>query len=150
MGRSTPIFVACAIACTALLAFAARSVAEETTSTLLFHPKDGEVVAIKSVHTGKYFEVSPTDGKLYATAAKPVNKTALFHVMILSRSMVEILADAMRTTNVASWSHRKTTTKSNCKCSGYSAPPPHATAPDPSRALPSKLIGSLGARRDRQ
>ena len=81
----------------ALLLFAARFVREETTSHL-FQPKDGEVVAIKSTLNGKYFEVSPTDGKLYATASRPVNKTALFRVMVLSRPMVDMLADAMRTT----------------------------------------------------
>ena len=54
----------------ALLLFAARFVREETVSHL-FQPKDGEVVAIKSTHNGKYFEVSPIDGKLYAPGAPP-------------------------------------------------------------------------------
>jgi hypothetical protein len=138
MARSTPILLACAVACMALLLFAARFVREETTSHL-FQPKDGEVVAIKSTLNGKYFEVSPTDGKLYATASRPVNKTALFRVMVLSRPMVDMLADAMRTTNVAKWSHRKMSTKSSCKCSGFSAPPSAASSrrppPSPSRGL---------------
>ena len=103
----------------ALLLFAARFVREETTSHL-FQPRDGEVVAIKSTLNGKYFEVSPNDGKLYATASRAVNKTALFRVMVLSRPMVDMLADAMRTANAAEWAQRKTTTQSGCRCSGYS------------------------------
>ena len=114
----------------ALLLFAARFVREETTSHL-FQPRDGEVVAIKSTLNGKYFEVSPNDGKLYATASRAVNKTALFRVMVLSRPMVDMLADAMRTTNVAKWSHRKMSTKSGCKCSGFSAPPSAASSSRP-------------------
>ena len=110
-----------------LLLFAARFVREETVSHL-FQPKDGEVVAIKSVHNGKYFEVSPTDGRLYATASKPQNKTALFRVMLLSRPMVDMLADAMRTTTVAKWSRRKMNTKSGCTCSGFSALPSAASS----------------------
>ncbi len=117
--RSTPIFIACGVACMVLLVFAVRVVREETV-THLFQPKDGEVVAIKSMQNGKYFEVSPTDGRLYASASKPVNKTALFRVMLLSKPMVDMLADAMRTTNVAKWSRRKMSTKSGCKCSGFS------------------------------
>ena len=118
--RSLPIFVACAVACVALLAFAAQFVSESSNAAL-FQPKEGDVVAIKSTSTGKYLEVSPLDGKLYASADKPQNKTTLFRVMLLSKPMVDMLADAMRTTNVATWSRRKMVTKSNCKCSGFSA-----------------------------
>ena len=65
------------------------------------------------------------------TASRAVNKTALFRVMVLSRPMVDMLADAMRTTNVAKWSHRKMSTKSGCKCSGFSAPPSAASSRRP-------------------
>ena len=59
-----------------------------------FLPKEGEIVAIRSAHAGKYLEVSPHDGRLRATATRPVNHTALFRIMILPSSMVELLIDA--------------------------------------------------------
>ena len=80
---------------------------------------------------GKHLLFGADDGKLYATASRAVNKTALFRVMVLSRPMVDMLADAMRTTNVAKWSHRKMSTKSGCKCSGFSAPPSAASSRRP-------------------
>ena len=133
----TKLLVASAMASMLLLAFAAVYSSDDPKVSYL--PKDGELVAIRSVRNGKYLEVSPRYGRLRAAAASPSNRTALFRVMVLSRPMVDMLADAMRTTNVAKWSHRKMSTKSSCKCSGFSAPPSAASSrrppPSPSRGL---------------
>ena len=130
MGRSCAVVSLACVACGALLLLTATY---QTTGgggpRNLFQPRDGDVVAIKSWHTGMYVDVRSTDGRQIATAPK-ANRT-LFRVMILTRPMVDMLADAMRTTNVAKWSHRKMSTKSGCKCSGFSAPPSAASSRRP-------------------
>ena len=119
MGRSCAVVSLACVACVALLLLTATY---QTTGgggpRNLFQPRDGDVVAIKSWHTGMYVDVRSTDGRLIATAPK-ANRT-LFRVMILTRPMVDMLADAMRTANAAEWAQRKTTTQSGCRCSGYS------------------------------
>jgi hypothetical protein len=104
-----------------------------SSSSPVFKPKEGEVVAIYSKHAGKYLEVSPRDGRLRATADKPTNRTALFRVMVLTAPMVDILLDAAHTANSAEWSKRRHWTgprltengtsspdDKGCQCSGYS------------------------------
>ena len=111
--------VACAAACIGLVTLAGVSMREEVHTTS-FVPKDGEVVAIKSLETGRYLEVSQDDGKLRANATRSTNRTALFRITLLTPTMVEMLVDAMRTTNKAVWARRKQVTTSGCTCSGYS------------------------------
>ena len=96
MGRSCAVVSLACVACVALLLLTATY---QTTGgggpRNLFQPRDGDVVAIKSWHTGMYVDVRSTDGRLIATAPK-ANRT-LFRVMILTKPMVDMLADAMRT-----------------------------------------------------
>jgi len=105
MRQLTRLVAASGAACVTLLLLAASMVSEEHPSRL-FYPKDGEVVAIRSVSAGLYLEVSPMDGLIHATAPAPTNKTALFRVMLLSKPMVDMLLDAMRTANSAAWALR--------------------------------------------
>ena len=121
---SKKLIIASAIACGGLLLFTAVATTGDS-SIRTFLPKEGEIVAIRSAHAGKYLEVSPHDGRLRATATRPVNHTALFRIMILPNSMVELLIDASRTANSAQWAQRRHWTGgdgpgSGCQCSGYS------------------------------
>ena len=105
-------------AATLLLLFLMARMRDEVSAA--FNPKDGELVAIRSVSTGKYLEVSRDDGMLYASASAPTNSAALFRVMLLTKPVVNILVDAMRTANTAAWAERRMITESGCECSGYS------------------------------
>ncbi|KAL1515781.1 hypothetical protein AB1Y20_002397 [Prymnesium parvum] len=111
--------VACGVACLGLLLFAGVAMTDGPVGSA-YVPKDGEVVAIRSVHTGRYLQVSQTTGKLDANASQPTERTALFRVTLVSHAMVEMLVDAVFTTNKANWATRKQTTQSGCPCSGYS------------------------------
>ena len=124
VSTSKKLIVASAIACAGLLAFTAISMGDSTVGNS-FMPSEGEVVAIRSVHTGLFLEVSPDDGRLRATAATASNLTTLFRVMILPKPMVELLVDATHTANTAQWAKRRHWTGSSgpasgCRCSGYS------------------------------
>lgn len=124
MTLAKTLILASAFACGGLLLFAAVATTGEGGGRS-FLPKEGEIVAIRSTHAGRYLEVSPHDGRLRATAVKATNNTALFRVMILSSSMVELLIDASRTANSAQWAKRRHWTGaagpgSGCQCSGYS------------------------------
>ncbi len=116
MRRSSAIFGASALVCTLLLLLSSRFGEEQSR---LFDPKDGQVVAIRSTLTGSYLEVSPVDGRLYSTAAHASAASARFRVMRLTKPMVDMLVDAMRTANTATWANRKMVTESGCRCSGY-------------------------------
>ena len=119
--QSNKLILMSAVACASLLMFAGMSMSDGPART--FAPKEGEIVAIRSRHTGKYFEVSPEDGRLRATANSTSNNTARFRVMLLSSAVVEILVDSMIPANTAAWSKRRHFAGSNastgCKCSGY-------------------------------
>ena len=135
MTMRAKLLVASGTACLALLIFAAVSMSDDGV-TPSFLPKEGEVVAIYSKQTGKYLEVSPSDGRLRATADAPKTKgalpppTALFRVMLLSTQMKDVLVDSMRTANSATWSKRRhwtgvppgsnSTESPGCKCTGFS------------------------------
>ena len=95
MRHLSRLLAASGLTCLSLLLLAASMVREEHPARL-FHPKDGEVVAIRSVSADMYLEVSPVDGLIRASAPTPDNKTALFRVMLLSKPMVDMLMDAMR------------------------------------------------------
>ena len=120
---SRRLIIACGIACAALLLLTGTVSSGDGGRTVLW--QDGEVVAIRSVHVGKFLEVSSEDGRLRATATTPSNLTALFRVMVLPASMVELLMDASHTANSAQWAQRRHWTGaagpgSGCQCSGYS------------------------------
>ena len=125
----TKLLVASAVASMLLLAFAAVYSSDDP-KAVSYLPRDGELVAIRSVRNGKYLEVSPRDGRLRASAASPSNRTALFRVMLLSTPMVHILVDSMRTANSAEWSKRRhwtgvppsanSSADPGCQCTGYS------------------------------
>jgi hypothetical protein len=70
MSMSKKLIIASAIACGGLLLFTAVATTGDS-SIRTFLPKEGEIVAIRSAHAGKYLEVSPHDGRLRATATRP-------------------------------------------------------------------------------
>ena len=125
----TKLLVASTVASVALLIFAA-SYASDDVKLASYLPKEGEVVAVRSLYTGKFLEVSPHDGRLRATATVATNRTALFRVMLLSTPMVHILVDSMRTANNAEWSKRRhwtgvppsvnSSADAGCQCTGFS------------------------------
>ena len=131
--RTTKLIIFTAVACSGLLLFTVFFSSDGAFGEPIFKAKEGEIVAIYSKHAGKYLEVSPHDGKLRATASTPTNKTALFRVMLLTPSVVDILVDAAKTANNAEWSKRRFWTGAQldengtsapgdkgCQCSGYS------------------------------
>ena len=131
--RTTKLIIFTGVACGGLLLFTALFSNDGLLSEPVFRPKEGEIVALYSKHSGKYLEVSQEDGKMRATASKPVNKSALFRVMLLPPAVVDILIDAANTANSAEWSRRRHWTgprfdengtampeDKGCQCSGYS------------------------------
>jgi hypothetical protein len=73
--------------------------------------RDRSTVAIRSVRTGKYLELSPEDGLLHLTANSSTSKATQFRLIKLTAGTVELL----RPKPVS-----KTATRLGCPCSGLS------------------------------
>ena len=81
------------------------------------------IVALRSLATGKYLEVSLDDGLLRATADKPTDARAQFRVLVLGAGTVKALRiGSTRVSHAAEkWNNNvKMVTKSGCRCSGFS------------------------------
>ena len=82
----------------------------------------GEVVALKSLQSGKYLEVHHRDGKVYATASDSHAYAAQWRVLVLDAATVEVLAKSAQAVDYHSqrFTGRKMSSGSGCACSGFS------------------------------
>ena len=84
--------------------------------------KGGEIIAIKSLFTGKYLELQPLTGKVAASAAEATDATSHWRVLVLDTDTVATLLRSARTIDEKSskFTGRRMVTASGCACSGYS------------------------------
>eukprot|EP00966_Prymnesium_polylepis_P134128 3100416-Prymnesium_polylepis.1 len=81
------------------------------------------IVALRSLSTGKYLEVSLDDGLLRATADSPNVARAQFRALVLGAGTVKALRiGSLKVSHAAEkWNPNvKMVTKSGCRCSGFS------------------------------
>ena len=84
--------------------------------------KGGEIVAIKSLHTGKYLELQPRTGKVSASGEDAMDVTSHWRVLVLDTDTVAALLRSARTIDEKShkFTGRRMRTVSGCACSGFS------------------------------
>lgn len=81
------------------------------------------IVALRSLATGKYVEVSLEDGLLRATADSPSDRRAQFRALVLGASTVKALRiGSIKVANAAEkWDRSmRMVTNGGCRCSGFS------------------------------
>lgn len=82
----------------------------------------GEVVALRSLHNGMLLEVSPNDGRVYATASDGHAYAAQWRVLVLDAATVRALAKSAQEIDRHSYQFtgRAMASGTGCACSGFS------------------------------
>ena len=84
--------------------------------------KGGEEIAIRSLATGKYLSLSPSSGKVLASAESAMAAVTRWRVLVLDTDTVSALLRSARSIDEHSekFTGRKMLSASGCKCSGFS------------------------------
>ncbi len=83
---------------------------------------NGEVIAIRSLSSGRYLSLDPASGRVYANAETPAQSTARWRVLALDMHTAGALARSAQSIDARSerFTGRRMRTVSGCVCSGYS------------------------------
>ena len=82
----------------------------------------GEIIAFRSLHTGRYLNLDEESGQVYANAEDSSAATSQWQVLVLDADTVRMLARSARSIDSKSekFTGRRMRTASGCACSGFS------------------------------
>jgi hypothetical protein len=82
----------------------------------------GEIIALRSMHTGQYLQLDEETGQVFANAETPAAQTAQWQVLVIDTDTVRILARSAQGVDARSerFTGRRMKTASGCACSGFS------------------------------
>ena len=91
-------------------------------STDFYSLQGGEVITIRSLATNKYLTVSPSSGRVLASAESAERAASRWRVLVLDKDTVAALLQSARSIDSHSerFTGRKMATASGCRCSGFS------------------------------